>query len=438
VITSVGSELVREAEPSGAWPWEEQPSWMWDVTARDLSTLRVHRWFYFPHSFAPALVANLTYLWRLPAGSVVADPYCGAGTTLVAAQWLGHSVIGWDISPLAILASRVKLAQIDSKALTDAWTKVSASVRRQRRTPNLDGCDELVRRALPEETLKTLLRIWATIDSQERSSGRCDIDRDPPMTWNALRLAVLAELPSFSRLVRKGGWLAYQEPIAESTQILDRIRSRVQLMVFDLAQRSRRNARPWSVEISDARTLPSADGVVDAIITSPPYPNRHDYTRMFGVELAFGFLGHDAIREIRYQSVSSHPEAKPVRPESSKYRQPPALTAAIAEIANRFGDTREKTRIPQMIAGYFLDLWLSLRESQRILRPGGYAAFVVGNARYKGITLEVDNLLAELAKSVGLEVNHIYVARRRGNSAQQMKTYGRQSQRESVVVLRRP
>src|SRR5262249_2223639 len=150
--------------------------------------------------------------------------------------------------------------------------------------------------------------------------------------------------------------------------------------------------------------------------------------------LAFGFLNGDAIRALRYQSISSHPEAKPTRPECSAYHEPLDLTIAVAEIDARITDLREKTRIPQMLAGYFLDLWLSLRETHRILRPNGRAAFVVGNARYKGITVEVDTFLAELAQSVGLAVDHVYVARRRGNSAQQMKTYGRQPQRESVVV----
>jgi tRNA G10 N-methylase Trm11 len=431
--TPLGSDTADQR-----WRLEEQPAWTWDVTARDLRSLRVHRWFFFPHSFAPALVANLTCIWGLGADSVVADPYCGAGTTLVAAQWLGYNVTGWDISPLAVLASQVKLAQIESHALTDAWTKVSASVRRQRRTLNLANCDELIRRALPEDTLTMFLRIWSTIGSHASLSAATCSNSDRSIIWDALRLAVIAELPRFSRLVRKGGWLAHQEPLANASEVLDRVSARVQLMAFDLADVPSRKTNSWKVQTGDARALPIADGVIDAIITSPPYPNRHDYTRMFGVELTFGFLGHEAIREIRYQSVSSHPEAKPVRPESSKYRQPPALTAAITEIGNRISDTREKTRIPGMIAGYFLDLWLSLRESYRILKPGGHAAFVVGNARYKGVTLEVDTLLAELAESVSLEVNHIYVARRRGNSAQQMKVYGRQPQRESVVILRRP
>ncbi len=209
-------------------------------------------------------------------------------------------------------------------------------------------------------------------------------------------------------------------------------------MALDLADGadSRLRVSPAKIELADARALPFQSAGADAIITSPPYPNRHDYTRMFGVELAFGFLDDHSIRQLRYQSLSSHPEARPNRPDQSGYTEPPSLTTTINEIAARIDDGH-KRRMSQMLSGYFLDIWLSLREAHRILRPGGHAAYVVGNARYKGVAIEVDTLVGGLAENIGFAVDHVYVARRRGNSAQQMKNYGRQPQRESVVVLRR-
>ncbi len=120
-------QSASQERPSPRWRLEERPAWTADVTARDLHNLRVHRWFFFPHSFAPALVANLTAEWKLLDGAVIADPYCGAGTTLVAAQQLGLSVIGWDLSPLAVFASRVKLAHLDpARTLCGALSQTTA------------------------------------------------------------------------------------------------------------------------------------------------------------------------------------------------------------------------------------------------------------------------------------------------------------------------
>jgi hypothetical protein len=52
--------------------------------------------------------------------------------------------------------------------------------------------------------------------------------------------------------------------------------------------------------------------------------------------------------------------------------------------------------------------------------------------------LEVDTYLARIGQALGFKVENIYVARRRGNSAQQMGKHGRVPQRESVVVFRAP
>jgi hypothetical protein len=90
-----------------------------------------------------------------------------------------------------------------------------------------------------------------------------------------------------------------------------------------------------------------------------------------------------------------------------------------------------------MLAGYFEDLHLVLAECRRVMRPGSKAAFVVGNARYCGHSIEVDRLLSELGAVCGLRHERTVALRTRGNSAQQMGRFGRRPSRESVVIFRR-
>ena len=91
-----------------------------------------------------------------------------------------------------------------------------------------------------------------------------------------------------------------------------------------------------------------------------------------------------------------------------------------------------------MLRGYFLDLHSSLREVRRILKPGGHAAFVVGNAQYHGEVIEVDQATAVIGEQCGLVCDEIRLVRERGNSAQQMGKFGRLPSRESVVLFSRP
>lgn len=170
------------------------------------------------------------------------------------------------------------------------------------------------------------------------------------------------------------------------------------------------------------------------MVTSPPYPNRHGYTRVFGVELMFGFLDWDETRNLRYQTLHSHPEAKPDRPPADGYEEPAFITKAIRKVAKH----EERTRIVAMLHGYFLDLFLSLKEVARALKPGGQAAFVLGNAQYDGVPIEVDKAMASIGEQVERKCTEIRVVRERGNSAQQMKEYGRHPMRESVILMTCP
>ena len=136
----------------------------------------------------------------------------------------------------------------------------------------------------------------------------------------------------------------------------------------------------------------------------------------------------DAVRRsLRYQSFHSHPEARPERPAAEEYVPPARLDHSI--------DHLRDGRIRRMLRGYFLDMYLCLREVVRVCRDGARVAFVVGNARYDGRALLVDEFTAELGERAGLACREIRAVRWRGNSAQQMGRYGRAASRESVVMF---
>jgi hypothetical protein len=147
----------------------------------------------------------------------------------------------------------------------------------------------------------------------------------------------------------------------------------------------------------------------------------------------FGFLDWDGTRDLRYQSFESHPEAHPSRPRAPLYKTPKALTQILKQIR----DKDDHARISNLLSGYFLDMYLSLREVKRVCKMGAHIAYVVGNAQYFGVTVPVDELTAAVGELAGLKCDKIEVARYRGNSAQQMGKFGRKPSRESVVIFRK-
>ena len=66
----------------------------------------IHNWLYYKEGFSRGLVEWAVKEFELK--EPVCDPFCGVGTTMLAAKQMGMQSIGFDVSPLAVLASEVK------------------------------------------------------------------------------------------------------------------------------------------------------------------------------------------------------------------------------------------------------------------------------------------------------------------------------------------
>ena len=388
------------------------------MTPRAAREQALHRWYLFPHSFTSPFVHALIDEWGLCPRQEILDPFAGAGTTLLAARERGIPSTGYDLSPLAVLVSNTKTAAFSWRRLAAIWRDLEMRLKQNNLRIINRSYPELLRKALPDGRLEALGTISAHIE-QIKSSAQ---------ERNFFRLALMAILPRFSQAVASGGWLRWSMQGSRVENVSSSFKSQVEMMLSDVRNARLRRGTGWRTRIADARSLPAPDAKYSAVISSPPYPNRHDYTRVFTIELMFTCLAAKDIRTLRYQTFQSHPEAKPNRPRTAKhYKIPRSLEDCISTLADN--------RIRRMLEGYFLDMYLCLHELSRVCRQGAKIALVVGNAQYDGRTVLVDELTADLGEKTGLLCKEIRTVRWRGNSAQQMGKYGRRASRESVVLL---
>jgi len=362
--------------------------------------------------------------WGLSEEDAIVDPFVGAGTTVLAARERGVPAVGYDISPLAAFVSRVKTtAYKEVDLLREAAREVTRRV--SSADPRKVTCDypAVLRRALPGKLLSTFVDYREEIGRLGCSQSAKDF----------LTLALLAILPRYSHAQPSGGWLKWTENRACSSTICSAFAGKVEDMLADLEAAELPAEENWGADVGDARCLPVGSGRYTAFITSPPYPNRHDYTRVFCIELLFAFLDADRLRSLRRQTVESHPEARPIRAGVSKYQPPALLESTLRDIEKQGADRR----VPRMLSGYFMDMHLLLLEAQRICRIGSRIGLVVGNAQYAGVPVFADELLVAIGESIGLGCEGFTLVRLRGNSAQQMAKFGRRPSRETIVTFRR-
>lgn len=381
----------------------------------------IYNWHAFKHSYSKNLVEKLVEAFNLGEGSWVLDPFCGGGTTLLACKELGINSRGYDILPFSVFLSNVKVKTYNSRELRQQlknFGKNNGSVPRNTSLPDIG----IANKAFSRDVKKELLILRHKIRKIRN-----------PEVKDFYMLGLLSILESVSNTSKSGGFLRITKRRVSGKDVLPRYLSRIEAMINDVEKFNdtlRFPAVKSHAEVSDSRQL-STQRKYDAIITSPPYPNRHDYTRIYGLEMIFNFIrDNDELKQIRYDTLRSHVEAKK-KFEAKDYKQPAIINRIITRVKKA---GLNNSKIPEMISGYFEDMFLSLSQMQRCLKRGGKIALVVSNVRFGGINIPVDQLLAQIGEQAGLSIDAILTARYRGNSAQQMGRFKRKPSRESIIV----
>jgi len=183
-----------------------------------------------------------------------------------------------------------------------------------------------------------------------------------------------------------------------------------------------------------------APNSIDAVITSPPYPNEKDYTRTTRLEsVLLGFINNKAeLRALKRQLVRSNTRGVYKNDDDDQWvaahpeiqRIARAIEARRVELGKTSGFERLYAKVTKL---YFGGMAKHLADLRIVLHPGAQLAYVVGDqASYLRVMIRTGQLLADLAQSLGYEVVGIDLFRTRRATAT------KEHLREEVVVLRWP
>ena len=164
----------------------------------------------------------------------------------------------------------------------------------------------------------------------------------------------------------------------------------------------------------DARELLVVPGgrLIDAVITSPPYPNERDCTRIMRLETVLHEFAQDQkdMQAIKRGLVRSNTRGvyKADLDDVEAKRFPEVVDIAERIEARRIelGETSGFERLfPRLMKLYFGGMYRHFKVLRGVLRPGAQLAYVVGDqASYLRVMIRTGRLLAEVATSLGCEV----------------------------------
>ena len=394
-----------------------------------------HCWYRFILSYPPHLVRDYLQRLNLTADQRVLDPFCGTGTTVVECQKQGIPSLGVEANPMAYFASSVKTdwSPAPQELLTLSDQIADASQR------HLDAADRPLETFSDEAQRVVLKGSISPLPLHKTLTLLHDIQMQAPLTLAAhLKLALAKAVIDHASNLRFGPEVGVKKP-KEDAPVLALWQRQVQQMAEDLAQLQPR-ARTAKLYRADARQIRSSlpPQSIDAVITSPPYPNEKDYTRITRLEsVLLGFVqSKRQLRTLKQELLRSNSRNVYTADQDdrwvARHEGIQAIAQAIEMRRQDLGKTSGFTRLyPRAVTLYFGGMARHLAELRHLLRPGAQLAYVVGDQKsYLQVMIRTGQLLGEIAEGLGYELVGIDLFRTRLASATQ------EPMNEEVVLLR--
>lgn len=390
---------------------------------KDVPILRLYR---FKEAFSLGLVQELLRQLKLTSSDVLLDPFCGIGTALFGAMLKRIPSVGVDQLPVAVFVAQTlpKFFMLPSGALREAYERLRHIVPRLDPSPFAEDVP-VMKIAFERETLLQILRWKTALSFLDSPLREC---------FQLLLMSILEPCSYMSNDGQFLRWKRQKRPLSPEVALAQKVQDaeRDIAVCHQLWDASSLQFVP-RVLLGDARYLSEAlKGIrATAVITSPPYPNRYDYSRSYALELCVFFVRNfEELKTVRFSLLRSHIESKTT--ESDRPSHP-----AVAEVLHALqGKPLNNPRIPAMLLAYFVDMERVIDELAQVLAPNSQVAMIVDNVRFEGELVPTDLILCDLAERYGFETERIIIARYKGNSSQQMGRYGRVPVRESVLFWR--
>lgn len=367
-----------------------------------------HALIQYPAMMVPQMQGEImdVLLSTMPDDANVFDPFVGSGTVLTEAMRCGKNFVGFDINPLAALASKVKagpfyLVSLQDKAdsllsgiSSDSTTKIEASFPGLEKWFSSDISLELskIRRAIRKEPSLwarrffwlALAELTRQVSNSRTSTFKLHVRSDSAPPIDAGEVCCQYEN------ILEANLAAYAQQADVLSHHLEKARygQRVSIKIHDSAVKSRLSALKQNI---------------DLMVTSPPFGDntttvpygQFSYLALQWIDLSDidDSLSDDVLKsthEIDARSLGGSIRLADKKAQSLE-KKSPSFWALYRKLINN-ASTRSHAK---RMASFIYDLARSIEVSNGYMRTAGYSVWTLGNRSTGGCIVPLADIVSE-------------------------------------------
>ncbi len=385
-----------------------------ELTFKPNLRLGRHGWLRLTPAYSVKLVND--FLDQHPEVRRVLEPFCGTGTTALVCAQRGIACDALEINPFLVWLARAKTTNYPIAELkttrsiaSDAARCAGAMTQTRVWTPPIANIERWWR----EDRLLFLARLRQSI-----------LDRCPTesKTYDLLMVAFCRLLIECSNATFNHQSMSFKQEQAglfdsqESSVLARRYTQIADEIISSAEEPIPGHAR---IERGDARHTPAGDAPYDAIITSPPYPNRMSYIRELRPYMYWmGFLSEAReAAELDWQAIGGTWGAATSRLQTWTPNGEAIHVDGFNDMIQCI--TRHSALLANYVHKYFVDISQHLASARDALAPGASVFYVVGNSKFYDTLVPVETLYAEILERLGF-VNVAITPLRKRNSKKEL------------------
>jgi len=338
---------------------------------------------------------------------LVIDPFCGSGTSNLEALLLGHASIGFDIDPLAILISKVKITPIKNSTLNLVKKKIFVKMKKfdpslDYTYPDIENFDHWFSKDAKKKiaflkeliiqlgntdirdffivTLSSIIRQVSNADNQsQKTYVSHTLEKTPPEVFSFFEKRVDLYMERMGRLFKK---------IKKNNNIILKLTDTTDDYSITIDKFSKKRRR--------------------LIITSPPYIKAIDYiyNQMLEYFWLGDILGIESRKKMNEYKQNYIGTKKVFIKEYKNYNFSHLKIDELDQVIKKI--ERKSKKHAYITYKYFDSMKRNLTISSNILRKGEYYLLVVGNTCVSGVKVNTARLLGKIASRCGYRLKGLF------------------------------